>query len=187
MAIALQFLCVIVPLQRILDLKNQGAFAPAHPLLEKLAAPDQPAEGGVDWLAEPDATEIALRFKQKWSRRAFRAEGGYFAGGMGTEWYDGRLYCNTFMHSVNADDEIDAWLAMGLTPLTRSAGARTLEDLCVAASRRGPTNPCAWLEYDKERNCAWLRGHAPGRVFGGSDNYQAWLEMSTGGLCDADT
>ncbi len=186
MAIALQFLCVIVPLRRILDLKDHGAFAAAHPLLENFAAPERPTEGGIDWLAEPDPAEIALRFKQKWSHRAFRAEGGYFSGGMGTEWYDGHLYCNTFMNVIDGDREIESWAAMGLTLFTRPVKSRAWRDLCVAASRRGPTHPCEWLEYDKERNCAWLRGHAPGPVCGGYDNYEAWAQANAGCLTDAD-
>jgi hypothetical protein len=186
MAIVLQFLCVIVPLRTILDLKGRGAFAAAHPLLENLAAPEQPAEDGIDWLAEPDPAEIALRFKQKWSGRAFRAEGGYFTGGMGTEWYDGQLYCNTFMNPIEGDDEIESWVALGLTPFIQSGDARAWRDLCVAASRRGPTNPCDWLEYDQERNCAWLRGHAAGAVCGGYDNYEAWAQARAGRLSDAD-
>lgn len=186
MAIQLQFLCVVVPRQVIDGLRDRGAFDAAHPLLENLSAPDRAADGEVDWLAMPDPAETALRFKHKWRRRQFRPAGGYFVGGAGTEWYDGQLYCNTFMNSVNADDEIEAWMAIGLTPYTESGGTRRWQDLCVAASRRGLKYPCDWFDYDIERNCAWLRGTHAGEVVGGYDGYEAWLSRHAGQLGEGD-
>lgn len=189
MAIAIQFLSVILPIRNIIDIRNRGAFAPSPPLTGIPPAADKLADSSSDtpdWFAEPDEAQAILLFRQRWLRRAFRPEGGYFIGGCGTEWYDGHLYCNTFMNSIDADDEIESWARFGLTPFVDVDGARKWQDLCVAATRRGLKYPCDWFEYNIDQNYAWLRGTTPGAVVGRTDNYESWLDMHRDGVSDSD-
>jgi len=180
MAIRLQFLCVIIPIQTILGLRRSGAFAASHPMLETISPFDGRsgdvlhALDGPDGLEPSDPAERLMRSRQKWARRAFRAGGGYFIGGGGTEWYDDHLYCSSTMNAFDADEEIYAWMDFGLTPFFGAGETRTWVDLCVAASQRGLKYPCDWFAYDIDGNRAWLQGTAPGLTVGAYDNFEHW-------------
>jgi hypothetical protein len=80
------------------------------------------------------------------------------AGGIFLEvdWYDAHLWCETTMD--HPGDMVEAWQARGLER----------NELCLAASGRGPERGCDWLEYDAADNCVWLRGTGKGAVIGGA-------------------
>jgi hypothetical protein len=99
--------------------------------------------------------------------RNLRADGGFLR--LGTSWYDAHLWCDTTMSGP--DDEIDAWQARGLR-LFLDDGRRAWQEVCLAASQRGPTYPCEWLEFDPVENCVWLKGARKGRVIGGQQQFE---------------
>ncbi|HTB22236.1 MAG TPA: hypothetical protein VK914_05985 [bacterium] len=75
-----------------------------------------------------------------------------------TAWYDRRLFCETAMSAGDAEGLAAKWVEAGLAP----------SDLCLAASRRGPLEACAWLDYSMDDDCVWMKGTEKGEIVGGA-------------------
>lgn len=89
------------------------------------------------------------------------AEGGFF---WDTDWFDSHLWCETAMDKKSAEDILRIWEDRGLI---RHSEDGYWQDLCLAASGRGPLGACPWLEYAPGTNSVWLYGTEPGEIIGG--------------------
>jgi len=89
------------------------------------------------------------------------ATGGFF---FDTEWFDAHLWCETAMDGLVAEDILRNWEERGLQ---RHSGDGIWEDLCLAASGKGPLGPCPWLEYSPDSNSVRLAGTEPSEIIGG--------------------
>lgn len=74
-------------------------------------------------------------------------------------WHDGRL-CRAegAMNWADVDEMVERWEARGLQGLVGVAPHQWWKDFAICASRRGPTFPCDWLEFDAAGNSVSLRG-----------------------------
>jgi len=106
--------------------------------------------------------------------RALAAEGG-FKGFLSVQgpllgdllWHDAHLCrADGAMNWADVDDMVARWEARGLQGLVGTPPRQWWKDFAVAASRRGPTFPCDWLEYDAVENCVHLAGTPRGEVEG---------------------
>ena len=79
-----------------------------------------------------------------------------------TTWHDGLLFRDGCMDHYVLKDMLDEWQSWGFEPLTTIGGAKHWKDLCVVNSHYGPSYPCEWIEYDRDKNIVWLKGHEPG-------------------------
>ena len=84
-----------------------------------------------------------------------------------TSWYDRYLWCDTAMNLLDAHDIVSEWEERGLTPLVMRDGRSVWQDVSIAASGRGPLEPCDWLEFDPGQNVVWLKGTERGSIVGG--------------------
>lgn len=83
-----------------------------------------------------------------------------------TNWSDGVLFREGCMNEMDLGDILDKWEAAGLELLTVVEGEKQWKDVCVVYSGHGPSYPCGWIEYDKEKNTVWLKGIEPGETAG---------------------
>ena len=83
-----------------------------------------------------------------------------------TNWHDGFLFRDGCMNEYDLKAILDEWQSRGFELLTMIDGAKHWKDLCVVNSRHGPSYPCEWIEYDREKNIVWLKGHEPGVAIG---------------------
>jgi hypothetical protein len=83
-----------------------------------------------------------------------------------TCWHDRHLFREGCMNEYDLDDILDGWEEEGLELLTVVDGKKYWKDLCVVHSGHGPSYPCEWIEYDREKNIVWLKGTEPGPVAG---------------------
>jgi hypothetical protein len=83
-----------------------------------------------------------------------------------TTWQDGHLFRDGCMSPHDLEDMLDEWESRGLQLLTVIDGQKHWKDLCVVNSGHGPSYPCEWIEYDPDRNIAWLKGQEPGDAVG---------------------
>lgn len=83
------------------------------------------------------------------------------------QWRDAHL-CRVdgAMNWPAVDEMVARWEIRGLQGLVGVAPKQWWKDFAVCASRRGPTFPCDWLEYDAADNCVYLSGTAKGEVRG---------------------
>lgn len=86
-----------------------------------------------------------------------------------TDWYDAHLYRTGAMNPLDLGSIIQDWQGMGLTPFKEVLGQRKWNDLCVIDSLTGLTLSCDWIEFDLQKQCAWLRGTTPGEIVGRAD------------------
>ena len=82
-------------------------------------------------------------------------------------WHDAYL-CRVegAMNWAEVEDIVTRWEAYGLQGLVGVAPQQWWKDLAICASRRGPTFPCDWLQYDADDNCVYLSGTSKGEVPG---------------------
>lgn len=106
--------------------------------------------------------------------RVLASQGGFEGfiraqGGMLGEmvWHDAYL-CRVdgAMNWPDMDDMVARWESLGLQSLVGAAPHQWWKDMAVAASGRGATFPCDWLEYDAADNCVYLAGTEKGEVYG---------------------
>ena len=83
-----------------------------------------------------------------------------------TEWTDGYLFREGCMNGSDLSDLLDKWEGRGFKLLTTMNGEKHWKDVCVVNSGHGPSYPCAWIDYDAEKNIVWLTGQAPGEIVG---------------------
>jgi hypothetical protein len=89
-------------------------------------------------------------------------------------WNDGLLFRDGCMNEYALEDMLDEWQSKGFELLTMIDGRKHWKDLCVVNSRYGPSYPCEWIEYDREKNIVWLKGHDPGPAVGPPGRKLAW-------------
>jgi len=106
--------------------------------------------------------------------RVLKAQGGFqgFIQAQGSllgemVWHDDCL-CRVegAMNWPDVDEMVARWEALGLQGLVGAAPQQWWKDFAICASRRGPTFPCDWLQYDATENCVHLAGTARGEVVG---------------------
>ena len=80
-------------------------------------------------------------------------------------WHDGQL-CRAegAMNWLDVDDMVARWEAYGLQGLVGVGQGQWWKDFAICASKRGPTFPCDWLQYDAVDNCVYLSGTLKGEV-----------------------
>jgi hypothetical protein len=81
-------------------------------------------------------------------------------------WQDGHLFRDGCMNPLDLEDMLDEWEGRGFELLTVIDGQKHWKDVCVVYSGRGPSYPCAWIEYDPNENIVWLKGQDPGDAVG---------------------
>lgn len=82
-------------------------------------------------------------------------------------WHDAYLCrADGAMNWPDVADMVARWEAYGLQGLVGVSPRQWWKDFAIAASRRGPTFPCDWLEYDAVENCVYLAGTPRGDVAG---------------------
>ena len=106
--------------------------------------------------------------------KALRGQGG-FAGFLERNahwlgemvWHDGHL-CRAegAMNWSDVDGMVARWEAYGLQGLVGLGQGQWWKDFAVCASRRGPTFPCEWLQYDAVDNCVYLTGKSKDPMVG---------------------
>jgi len=85
----------------------------------------------------------------------------------GRLWHDDRLLRDGAMSPRDAAAAVDFWEQHGLQPRAVIDGHEVWKDLCVVEHMfGGPTLPCDWLEFDRERVCVYAKGAPPEPVFG---------------------
>ena len=105
---------------------------------------------------------------------AFKAQNASMFGGR--LWHDDYLLRDGAMSPVDAKHTVAFWTGYGLVPMETKDGSQAWRDVCVVEHMRGgPTLPCAWIEFDENRRCVYLRGHAPDPVIGREDFAQPKL------------
>lgn len=84
-----------------------------------------------------------------------------------------RLYHDSFLFRIGAMNYhdikifINEWEALGLKGIVEVNGEKQWLDFCVVEGMfGGPTFPCNWLEYDKEKNIVYLKGKPKGQTIG---------------------
>ena len=101
--------------------------------------------------------------REKLGEKAFEDQ---FAGLTETEWNDGLLFREGCMDQWVLSDILDDWEERGFELLEVNEGQKHWKDVCLVNSGYGPSYPCEWIDYDPDRNIAWLKGHEPGTVVG---------------------
>ena len=81
-------------------------------------------------------------------------------------YHDDWLYREGCMDDYVLASILDEWEGHGLELIEVIDGQKHWKDLCVANSHYGPSYPCSWIEYDKDRNIVWLKGTEPGPIVG---------------------
>jgi len=81
-------------------------------------------------------------------------------------WHDGHLFREGCMNHSDLQDILDYWKSQSFELLTLVNGQKHWKDVCVVNSGYGPSYPCDWIEYDRDRNIVWLKGQEPGTVVG---------------------
>ena len=81
-------------------------------------------------------------------------------------WHDSRLFREGCMTEHDLAAMLDEWERKGFKLVTVIDGQKCWVDLCVVNSGHGPSFPCEWIEYDRGKNIAWLKGHEPGIAVG---------------------
>jgi len=88
----------------------------------------------------------------------------------GRVWYDEHLLRDGAMNPNDIGSLVEEWTQLGFQPTEMVDGQRIWKDICVVESMLGgPTLPCAWIEFDAENRCAFLKGQPPGEVIGRDD------------------
>ena len=85
-----------------------------------------------------------------------------------TTWHDEYLFRDGCMNGHDLDGMLEEWEGHGLELTEVVDGVKQWKDLCVVHSRRGPTGPCPWIEYDPLKNVVWMKGTLPGEPIGPS-------------------
>lgn len=70
---------------------------------------------------------------------------------------DGEILRTSFSNSTDVECMIEDWKRRGLKPTRKQKGQICWQDLCVVDLFCGPTLPCDWLEYDREKCTAKLK------------------------------
>ena len=81
-------------------------------------------------------------------------------------WNDGKLYREGCMNEINLRDDLEAWESDGFELFEVIDGRKYWKDVCVVYSGHGPSYPCHWIAYNREKNIAWLKGTEPGEAVG---------------------
>lgn len=94
------------------------------------------------------------------------AVAGFYSAITDTTWHDGHLFRDGCMNGYDLKLILEEWENRGLELLTTVDGQKHWQDLCVVNSGHGPSYPCAWIEYDPDKNIVWLKGDEPGVAVG---------------------
>lgn len=70
------------------------------------------------------------------------------------------------MNSFDLIQSLEFMKSQGFKLYQTHKGVKHWQDICVASSIEGPTLPCKWLEYDREKGIVWYAGTEPGTVIG---------------------
>ena len=81
-------------------------------------------------------------------------------------WHDEHLYREGCMNEFDLADMLAEWKTRGFELYEEIDGKKQWKDVCVVNSGFGPSYPCAWIEYDRKLNIAWLKGTVSGPVVG---------------------
>ncbi len=84
-------------------------------------------------------------------------------------WHDGHLFRDGCMNQMDLEEILDEWENMGFELVEIIDGEKHWKDVCVVNSGYGPSYPCQWIAYDKEKNIVWLKAKAAGDIIGPSD------------------
>jgi len=80
----------------------------------------------------------------------------------GRLWHDDLLFRDGAMSPVDAKHAIEFWERHGLEPMETIDGRQHWKDLCVVEQMfGGPTLPCDWTEFDRQRGSVYLKGQPP--------------------------
>jgi hypothetical protein len=71
--------------------------------------------------------------------------------------HDGDLVRISTMNQIDAMLILDSLKKKGLRPTRRKQGVEHWEDLCIVDRFSGPTLPCEWLDWDREKGIAWMK------------------------------
>ena len=87
----------------------------------------------------------------------------------GRVWYDEHLFRDGAMNSDDIMIVVDRWAALGFEVMETRGGRQHWKDVCeVVCLFGGVTLPCDWIEVDRVKHIAYLKGTEPGEVVGGS-------------------
>lgn len=103
------------------------------------------------------------RIKERLGEFAFAEQ---FSTNSDWAWHDEHLYREGCMNDYDLADMLADWEGRGFQLYETIDGQKQWRDVCVVNSGFGPSYPCQWLAYDKERNIAWLKGHDCGPIAG---------------------
>ena len=82
-------------------------------------------------------------------------------------WHDDYLLRDGAMSPMDARATVEYWERYGLVALDEVDGRQKWRDVCVVEHLlRGPTLPCDWIEFDRGRQCVYLKGQEPDPVIG---------------------
>ena len=110
---------------------------------------------------------------------AFKEENASLFGGR--LWHDDHLFRDGAMSPANATQAVDFWRHQGLEPIEMRDGRQVWKELCVVEHMfGGPTLPCDWLEFDRERACVYVKGTPSEPVVGreGFEGSGEWQRLS---------
>ena len=91
-----------------------------------------------------------------------------------TCWHDDLLWRDGCMDEHVLSDMLDDWEKKGFQITETVDGKKRWKDVCVVYSSHGPSFPCDWIEYDKSKNVAWLKGHESGDAAGPAGREIHW-------------
>jgi len=97
---------------------------------------------------------------------AFKHENAKLFGGR--LWHDDHLFRDGAMSPMDATQCVKFWERHGLKPMETRNGKQVWMGLCVVMFG-GPTLPCDWLEFDRDRACVYLKGMLSEPVVGPED------------------
>lgn len=101
--------------------------------------------------------------RAKLGEQAFEEQ---FSGITEITWHDGYLWRDGCMNELNLSEMLDEWEEWGFNLIKIVDGQKCWDEVCVVYSHHGPSYPCEWIEYDAEKNIAWLKGGEPGAAVG---------------------
>ena len=84
-------------------------------------------------------------------------------------WHDNYLYREGCMNEYDLEDLLARWEERGFKLFEIIDGKKHWQDICVVNSGFGPSYPCQWLDYDQNKNIAWLKGHDSESIVGPTD------------------
>jgi hypothetical protein len=92
-------------------------------------------------------------------------EHAYLIGGR--VWHDEHLFRDGAMNPEDIKILVERWIALIFEAFDFRNGKQFWKDICVIESLfGGPTLPCDWIIYDRDKRIAYLKGTEPGVVIG---------------------